>query len=154
MSGSCRMINRPRPLLSYCALRLGHTATASPVVVCSLITATAMLTVQNINEKLAQLLASRPSAPSPLGPVPTLRRSASSRSSARNGPMRSRSRTPRYGTSGCCLTVQSITGSGKTQHSEADPLSSGPSSCTADQSGYKQQPVFSPCLIGHDTYNS
>jgi hypothetical protein len=66
---------------------------------------------------------------------------STSRPSVRNGPMRWPFTTPRNATTGCRVTSRSITASGGTQPSAADPLSSGSTSCSADQRGETQQLV-------------
>ena len=55
-----------------------------------------------------------------------------------------RSRTPRNATSGYTATCRSITGAGNTQPSEAGHLSSGSTSCSADQRGETQHVGLSP----------
>jgi transposase InsO family protein len=63
----------------------------------------------------------------------------SSRPSAGNRPTGCRSRTQRNATSGCPATCRSITGSGSTLPSATGHLSSGLTSCSADQRGETQQ---------------
>jgi hypothetical protein len=67
-------------------------------------------------------------------PAPTARPNTLS-ISVRNGPTECLSRTPRNATTGCRITSRSITGSGSTRPSAADPLSSDSTSCSADQGG-------------------
>jgi hypothetical protein len=61
------------------------------------------------------------------------------RPSARNGPIRCRSRSPKRGTPGYPATCRSVTGSGSTQPSPADPPNSGSMSCSAGHRGGIQQ---------------
>ena len=68
-------------------------------------------------------------------PEPTARRSDSFRPSAGSGPTPWPSRTPRNGTAGCLATWRSITGSESTRPSAGAHLSSGSSSCSADEPG-------------------
>jgi hypothetical protein len=63
---------------------------------------------------------------------------STSRPCAGNGPTGCRSRTQRNAISGCRVTSRSITGSGSTQPSAVDLLSSGSTSCSADQRGETQ----------------
>ena len=77
-------------------------------------------------------------APGPTRHAPTARPSCLSRTSARNGPMRCRSRTPRSGTPGYPVISRSITGSGSTQPSAGAHPSSDSLSCSADQPGETQ----------------
>jgi hypothetical protein len=64
---------------------------------------------------------------------------STSRPSAVSGLMGCRSKTPRKGTAGCPATVRSITVSGSTQPSAGAHLSSGSSSCSADEPGETHQ---------------
>jgi transposase InsO family protein len=61
--------------------------------------------------------------------------SSTSRPCARNGLTPCHSKTPRSETPGCPDICRSITGSGSTQPSAADPLSCGSMSCSAEQRG-------------------
>jgi len=85
--------------------------------------------------KACRALGLSTSAPGPTRHAPTARLSALSRLCVGNGLTRCPSTTPRNGSAGCLGISRSITPSGVTQPSADDPLSSGSTSCSADQRG-------------------
>jgi len=117
---------------------LGYRHPEVDAAVAATVAAGNMSTLHAALPKPAKPLASSTSALGLTRSAPTARPSDLSRPSARNGPMRWPSRTLRNATTGCRVTYRSINGSGSTQPSAADHLSSGSTSCSADQRGETQ----------------